>query len=111
MAAPGIIFVSIRDLWRPKRDQTNLRETAAVLLVGLASDLIVLLLVSGINAVSPGFRAPDAGALLQDPTRYLLSELPFLSWWTLEFLLLACMVSIGLARAGGPVGRVGDRDL
>jgi Family of unknown function (DUF6338) len=104
--APGLAFFFIRDRRRPSRDLSTLRETGAILLVGLICDLITVGLLAILRAALP-HHTPRIGSIVRDPRPYLEANLAYVLWWGFGLLAVAVAAGVGLAflttRGGGEV--------
>jgi hypothetical protein len=97
LLAPGLIFFLVRDARKPARELSAFRETAVVVLVGFLCDIVVLLVFALFRTKFVSL-TPDVDALVKHPATYIGDHLPFVSWWSLGLVSLACVV-------GGALGR------
>ncbi len=105
-AAPGLVFFLVREAKHPQRTRTDFRETAAVLLAGLASAVIVLMLLGLARLLLP-HQTPDLGRWVREGSGYLKVHYVFLAWWILGLVLGSCLIA-AIAAALVPTGRFGS---
>jgi uncharacterized protein DUF6338 len=93
LLAPGICFVLIREARVPQRELSALRETAAIALVSVAADSLVLIGFGIFRAIWPE-ATPDVGSLIETPKTYLKDNLATVAWWSLALLIAACGIAV-----------------
>jgi hypothetical protein len=97
LLAPGVCYFLVRERRRPQRELSALRETASVVLIGLACDLIISVVFAIVRALFPRV-TPHVSGLIFDFTEYAEPRLAFLLWWALGLLLAACILGLILGR-------------
>lgn len=98
---PGLAYVLLHERGVPQRALSAFRETAVVVCVSLAANVVALVLFAAARALVPGL-TPDVSALVRDPTGYLAINFVTVFWWLLGLLAvattLAAWVGSGMAR-------------
>jgi hypothetical protein len=99
--APGLAFVLAQQRVAPHQTLSTFRETALVVCVSLAIDVVVLAVFAGVRAIRP-HGTPDVGRLVRDPVSYLRESYLLVFWWSVALLAvavaLAAWVGSGVAR-------------
>jgi hypothetical protein len=99
--APGLAYVLLRERGVPQRNLSAFRETAVVICVSLAADVVTLALFVMARAWVPTL-TPDVDALIQHPADYLSANYAEVFWWSISLLVvataLAAWVGSGMAR-------------
>jgi hypothetical protein len=90
--SPGLVFFFVRDRRVPSRELSPLRETGAILLTGLACNVVVLGLFALARAILHPDKTPDVDRLLTDGRTYFTEASAFLSWWALGLLATAILL-------------------
>ncbi len=99
--APGLVFVLAQQRVAPHQTLSTFRETAVVVCVSIAVDVVVLVAFAGVRAIRPQ-ATPDVGRLVRDPLLYLRESYLLVFWWSVALLAvaiaLAAWVGSGAAR-------------
>jgi hypothetical protein len=99
--APGLVFVLTQQRVAPHQSLSTFRETAVVVSVSIAVDVVVLAAFAGVRATQP-HGTPDIGRLVRDPSAYLRESYLLVFWWSVVLLVvavaLAAWVGSGVAR-------------
>jgi Family of unknown function (DUF6338) len=101
LLTPGLAYVLRRERERPAPPASPFRETAAVALVSLACDAIVLGAFAVLRWLLPR-HTPDVGALVRGPKQYLQTHYATTGFWLLGLLAFSCLLAVALA--SGEVG-------
>jgi len=105
--APGLVYVLLHERGVPQRALSAFRETAFVVCVSLAANTAALVLFAAGRALVPGL-TPDVGALVRDPTGYLVVNYVAVFWWSLGLLTVATALAawVGSGKARRLLARV-----
>jgi hypothetical protein len=99
--APGLAFVLAQQRVAPHQTLSAFRETALVVCVSLAVDVVVLAAFAVMRAITPP-GTPDVGRLVREPVTYLRASYLLVFWWSVALLAvavaLAAWVGSGTAR-------------
>jgi hypothetical protein len=91
--APGLSYFIVRETRRPQREISAFRETAALVLVGVACNLVVAIGFTLLRWVLPG-HTPDVGSFVRNPAQYFKANFSYAVYWSLALVGLACVVAI-----------------
>lgn len=96
LLAPGIVFFTIYNAFKPERELSALKESAVVGLVGVLADVVTLLLLLLLR-IWWRFPVPDVELLLTKPSEYVGANAALVWWFSLAYLGVACLVAVALA--------------
>jgi hypothetical protein len=86
--APGLVFVLARQRVAPQLQVSPIRETARLVCVSLALNIVVLMLFGSVRALWPSI-TPDVGRLVRETGTYLKESYVAVTWWAVGLLALA----------------------
>ncbi|SDM16243.1 hypothetical protein SAMN04488074_117114 [Lentzea albidocapillata subsp. violacea] len=82
------MFALARQRVAPQLQASPVRETARLVCVSLALNVVVLMLFGSVRAIWPSI-TPDVGRLVREPAAYLKESYLAVTWWTIGLLGLA----------------------
>lgn len=90
--APGLAFIIARQRVAPQQTVSTMRETAQLVCVSLAADVVVLALFGIVRSAWPD-STPDVGRLVRGPAEYLRADYLSVLWWAVGLLAVAVFLA------------------
>lgn len=100
--SPGIVFFLVREARRPQRELSAFRETAVVVLMGVACNALILAILFVIRAVLDPTWLPDPWMLLAHPGGYFRLHTEAIVFLAAGIVAAGCLAAVFLGYQAPP---------